>query len=40
LEQFSVIGFDGVHHEILLANLLFCGIRGVSEDWLAVNLAN
>ena len=38
LEQFSVIGFDGVHHEILLANLLFCEFRGVSEEWFRSHL--
>ena len=28
------------NHEILLAKLHFCGIRGVYEDWLGVFLTN
>ena len=32
--------FDSVHHQILLAKLNHCGIRGVSNDWFKSYLSN
>ena len=32
--------FDTVHHQILLAKLNHCGIRGVSNDWFKAYLPN